>query len=609
MSATYALIIGISDYSYLDLSSGHQPGQNNLTGAINDLHSMAMLVRMMDVPAENIRVLSNPLTNANDFAAVAVGRDPVQNMNMAQASFGAATQQGILEGLKWLASKLQKNGSQGVVYYSGHSVVTESGHPALCPADVRLDPSAAHAVPDDSFNRYVARASLLSAIDEVTGGDATKIHAFLEAFATDPELMDNPRKGIVAVAESLGQEIPKGGVTRMMKYLGNMGEGIGSTGWAREKNAKDAMKWAMQLEYSPAQIHSVLHADPFTDGDSLQGLISFNKAFYQMMRDVPEESRVSIVLETCLKESPDRTLLSELYNDHTGLPLAHGNMALLSSCAMGQASKRAVFDNRWHGAFTWALVTVLSQLPVKVYKDGRSFDITTDALVGRISDLLELVGNEQRPFNSSQAFCGQWEFLGGLAGTPESVLEPVQLQEEIDAGGEGHIYELESAGLVVGWMLRTKDSTFTASGHTWDAQTEYWIWKGAVSGLTGPTPLPSFNMRRPGAAPASGGGLAAWVQAQPIPADATIQGCLSGTFTASGDTPGQTAWNVMHAGLLKARVKKLTDGLHWFRPATAPAQPRISFGGGIVLPAGQVVNWTQGPPPPGAFNKACVDSF
>jgi hypothetical protein len=609
MSATYALIIGISDYSYLDLSSGAQPGQNDLTGAQNDLRSMAMLIRMMDVPADNIRVLSNPLGNANGFEAVAMGRDPVQNMNMAQASFGPATQQGILEGLQWLASKLQKNGSQGIIYYAGHSVVTQSGHPALCPADVRLDPAHAQPVLDGDFWRYAARATLLSAIDEVTGPEPEKIHAFLNGLAAHPGALDNPRAGMAAVAESLGYTLPKGGVTRMMKYLGNMGEGLGSSGWTREKNAKEAMKWAMQLDYTPEVIQSVLHADPFADGDSLRGLISFNKAFFQMMRDVPEESRVSIVLETCLKESPGRALNTELYNDHTGLPLAHGNMALLSSCAMGQASKRAVFDNRWHGAFTWALVTVLSQLPVKVYKDGRAFGITTDDLVGRIYALLGLVGNEQRPFNSAQGICGQWEFFGGPAGTPESVLMPVRLKEEIDAGDSGHIYELESNGAVLGWLLRTKDQSFSAAGHTWQPNQEYWIWNGSVSRLTGPNPATAFNLRRPTQSQPPSAGLAGWLNAQGIPQNALIQGCPSAAFAPSSASPGANAWNVAQNGVIKARVKKLSNGLQWFRP---PGQPglRLNFGNAMVLAPGQVVQWVQAPPPPGvSFSHACEDSF
>lgn len=609
MSSTYALLIGISDYSQLDLSMGRAPGQSDLTGAQNDQHSMAMLVRMMDVPAENIRVLSSPGASANDFAAVAMGRDPVQDMNMAKAQFGPATKAGILEGLAWLASKLQRNDSQGIVYYAGHSVVTESGHPALCPMDVRLDPTAARGGMDDDIWRYMARATLLSAIDEVTGPDPQKLHAFLEAFAADVQAIEAPRDRVRAVAQELGHALPKGGLTRMMKYLGNVGEGRGSSGWTREKNAKAALQRALQLDYSPAHIHDVLHADPFADGDSLQGLISFNKAFFQMMRDVPEESRVSIVLETCLKEAPGRTLNPALYNAQTGLPMAHGNMALLSSCAYGQASKRAVFDNRWHGAFTWALVTVLSQIPVKVYKSGRAFDITTDALVERISSLLELVGNAQHPFNSAQAACGQWEFLGGDAGVPERVLEPVQLREEIDAGGEGHIYEIGSGGVVHGWLLRTK-APLTAAGKSWNAESEYWIWKSPRSSLTQPGPLNSFELRRPGQTPGGASpSLEDWVNAQNIPSSVNVQGCASGVFTASSANPGASAWNVQQGSAVKARVKALANGLHWFSPTGAPPQPRINFGGGVVLPPGQVVTWTQGPPISGSFNRACVDEF
>ena len=609
MSATYALIIGISDYSYMDLRAGREPGPNNLTGAENDLNSMAMLIRMMDVPAENMRVLSSPKADPNDFAAVAMGRAPVQDMNMAKASFGPPTQAGILEGLKWLASKLQKNGSQGIIYYAGHSVVTESGHPAMCASDAYLDPDQRQVVPDTDTSHYLQRATLLSAIDEVTGPDPHKIAAFLERFFSDPARLEQPRLWIEEVCAELGYTVPKGGLTRLMKYLGNVGPGVGSSGWTREKNATQALIALSQLGYSPEQIESVLHGDPFTDGDSLRGLVSYNKAFFQMLRDVPEESQVSIIMETCLTESHGRELNAQIYKSDHGLPLANGNMALLSSCGVGQTSKRAVFDNRWHGAFTWALVTVLSQVPVKVYKESRAFAIKTDALVKRISSLLSLVGNAQQPFNSAQYVASQWEFLGRAPQAPVYVLEPLQLREEIDAGGDGHIYELGNDGLILGWLLRTADQSVVAAGHTWLPNQEYWIWNGTVSGLTGPNPIKTFCLRRPSQSPPPGAGLAGWLDAQGIPANALIQGCASAAFSDTTQSPGPVAWTVVQNGAVKARVKRLPNGLQWFRP---PGQNgvRLNFGAAIVLPPGQVVQWVEAPPPPGVtFAHACEDTF
>lgn len=532
MSKTFALIIGVQDYSQLDRSLRQPQGTSDLRGAGNDVSSMAMLVRMMDVPARNIRVLTNPLSRPNDFDSVAEGRDPVQSMNMTDASYGYATKQGILDGFRWLADNLQADGSQGIIYFSGHSIVTRGGHPALCPADVHRAPPTA-TVPMAEHWPYIYQATLLSAVNEVVGtSDASVIMAFLDRFLADRSQLDTPRRWAKQCAEQIGVQPTNEGLSRFMKYLGADGPGIGSApGTERRDNAARILHQCADHTYTEAIIESVLHGDPFTDDDPLRNLISFNKAWVQCMRDVPEESQVHILLETCLKEEPGRMILDD-YKRY-GVPFAHGNIVLFASCDLGQASNLAVFDNRWHGAFTWSMVSLLSQTAVNIGPDGRSFAINYAALTGKIQSLLGLMDFTQTPRLWAQHEAQRYEVLGRAPGTVDARLDPVRIEEEINAGAGGHIFQIKSGGVAKGWFLRTHNDEITAGPYTFDADSEYWIWT-AGNLLQAGTP---FEFRRPDLVPSQGNDLDSWVQAQNLPTGLSPIKFDSLEFGGSGLSP------------------------------------------------------------------------
>lgn len=606
---TFALLIGVADYSTLDRSTGRPMGHSDLPGALNDLRSMAMLVRMMEVPAANIRVLSSPLSSPNAFAAVANGRDPAIDMNMAQAQFGPATHDAILESLDWLSAQLQAPNTQGVVYFSGHSVVSTSGHPALAPSDTRRDLDDVRVVPCKDFDSWMPRAVLVSAVEQVTGPSAQRIQRFIDALLGAP--FDDLRARALQLAEA--QELPdaEAGVERFMRDLGNMGDDGGATGSGRDKKAAQAVKWAGQVSYSLLEIESVLYGDAFTDEDPLRGLISFNRAFFQRLRKLPETNPVQILLETGLQEQPERALAP--YYERGEVPLAHGNMAMLAGCQLRQASQMAVFDNRWHGAFTWALVSLLSKTTVKLYAGHRSFDVSYGKLTQDISALLRLMRIEQTPLLSAAKGAKgakDWEVLGKAPERSKRELPPVIKPKQLNGGNTGHIFQvLDAEGAALGWMIRTpNNSDVVAKGVTWTQKREYWVWNGDV------TPWATTTLRLVRPPGTATGGLAGWINMpEGVPHAPAHLSAPAAPFTNSDKTPGGPGWNVSfkepgpNVGPMLARVQKSGTTLTWFRVGGAPGW--LQFGTGPVAPAGREIVWTYTAAPPSdvTYGSSCED--
>ncbi len=232
MSKTFALLIGVQDYALLDRSTHHPQGSRDLSGALNDLSSMAMLVRMMGVEASHVRILSTPRMGPNDFAAVAMGRDPIQNMNMADAAFGFADKQSIVDGLTWLADQLQAHrDAQAIVYFSGHTVVTQAGHPCLAAADTqRQHPQAGGEDVADprAVQTYLERSDLLCALDEVLGtSDPALMTRLVTALCDKPaELRRRPRARVAECARDLGKPPTRKGLSRFTEALANVGDDV-----------------------------------------------------------------------------------------------------------------------------------------------------------------------------------------------------------------------------------------------------------------------------------------------------------------------------------------------------------------------------------------------
>jgi len=568
---TFALLMGVSDYTRLDSSARNALGTSDLRGALGDVRSMASLVRLMGVPADHVRVLTAPRVDANHFPSVVVGRARPVDMNMTDATMRHATAAEIRSGLAWLAEQLRSHeGAQGIVYFSGHSVVTTSGQLALAAMDTRR--GGGGPTPDigspqglgapDAWWRCFSMSGLVKRVAGVLG--TTNGNAVLDAIVDVTNRIPCPVSDVVDVLASHGADTTSRRTRDLLRDLVQMtGVGGDFRAW------HEARHWGL----TATQAETLLHTDPMAHDVQLDGLVSFLHATATSLFPLPEDRAITFIFETCLSGGQGRTLSPETrrYN----VPTAHGNAALLTSCRLGENSVAGVFDNRWSGAFTHALSAVLSQRTVHVTDAGRCFDLSYGELQARIADVLrplDFVGQHSQMW--AQGWVGRWPVFG-QAGWLDPALQadtlaPVRAKEEIHPGTTGTIYVVERLnGENLGHLVVTAGEEVPlhlASGtHTFMPHTETWT-QGVPSG--------TFQLARP----ANPGGdphqLQSWVQANITVLPASMVVFQSGQF---GQGPGGPV-SVLGAHLV---VKRVEGG--------GPPGPPMAF----VTRVGSGLKWHQ----------------
>lgn len=118
-----ALFVGVADYSAFDVSIGDAPGASDLSGALADALAFYRICRELEIPAENMRILTSPRLDAKKEGIPA-------------ACLGDATRASILDGLAWLAGRLSAEGRPpGLFTYSGHGDTLEGQGLVICPSD------------------------------------------------------------------------------------------------------------------------------------------------------------------------------------------------------------------------------------------------------------------------------------------------------------------------------------------------------------------------------------------------------------------------------------------------------------------------------------------
>lgn len=141
-----ALLVGVDDYTAYDTSIGNAPGASDLRGALADVQSWYVIARRLGIPADQIEVRTSPVLSAADMPIDATG-----------TSFGPATREAILDGVRALGARLGSGGlAQGLLTWSGHGAANDNGA-LLCPSDV-TGPALAEAI------SYPALAEALDAV-------------------------------------------------------------------------------------------------------------------------------------------------------------------------------------------------------------------------------------------------------------------------------------------------------------------------------------------------------------------------------------------------------------------------------------------------------------
>lgn len=130
-AATYAVIVGIDDYSVYDRSASQAAGTSDLSGAVNDALEWARLCQALGVRSEDIRLHLNPTVESSRLARV-VGRGQPMTQR-------AATRAKVLGSVGWLRERLARSpASRGLLVFAGHGDLADDGSLVLCAADTRL---------------------------------------------------------------------------------------------------------------------------------------------------------------------------------------------------------------------------------------------------------------------------------------------------------------------------------------------------------------------------------------------------------------------------------------------------------------------------------------
>lgn len=129
---SYALLIGINDYSAYDDSAGLPAKTTDLRGAVHDVRQYWRMARALGIPARNIRVVCAP-SGGKPLNATALPWE-------SGAHVTGASLADIEAGLDWLASKLDTSGvSGGIVSVSTHGSYDAARGSLICASDTRLD--------------------------------------------------------------------------------------------------------------------------------------------------------------------------------------------------------------------------------------------------------------------------------------------------------------------------------------------------------------------------------------------------------------------------------------------------------------------------------------
>jgi hypothetical protein len=285
-------------------------------------------------------------------------------------------------------------------------------------------------------------------------------------YATAAEI----RAGVAWLAERLRADPSARGIVYMS----------GHSSWiVRDGTSKPA--------FCPADVGVPREAD-------LPGALSYDE-MAMPFADIPDSQSLFVVLDTCFEEGATRTLT------RTGaepaaytFPLRERDLVIAAS-EMGEKSYSRVFDGVWHGAFTWALATILGQYPLNLSRRGRWFDVHYGELMDKITMFLGALSIEQKPTlhwaRDSRENRRAWPAFGELDWQPEGRILPSRDDSEVDGGEIGWGYTIKQGASKLGTLIVTTNQR-QVNGHTFEANTDFWFFLPGVSGL----PAGNFQLER-----------------------------------------------------------------------------------------------------------------
>ena len=161
------------------------------------------------------------------------------------------------------------------------------------------------------------------------------------------------------------------------------------------------------------------------------------------------------------------------------------DLVLAATSSAGLSYER-VFHGNWHGAFTWAVTSVLGRWMRSPTGDGGAvIDLSYQHLAERAAALLEALAIDQPPVLEVSPKLRDIPLFAPLDGDEPVApatgkVEMQQDSKEIDGGIEYILYDIYDTSTKkkrLGYLMVTGPNwSGTVHGQTWEANKEYWIW-------------------------------------------------------------------------------------------------------------------------------------
>ncbi len=213
-------------------------------------------------------------------------------------------------------------------------------------------------------------------------------------------------------------------------------------------------------------------------------------------------------------------------------PALRAHDRILGACRASQNAREYTFQTVWHGAFTWALTSVLNRWGIAHDEGGiRYVGISYGELLTRAHHLLVADA-----FNQAPTFSGPdgeaavpFAYPSGPKTAPDVTRPMPSPIEELDPGTDLGVYAITNVGgTILGYVVSVADEDVTIGGNTWKSKREYWCW-------TNGSPFPgTFVVKPDGTTPPSTispGSATAVYESKPFPSS-----------TGQGDPPNAGIW-------------------------------------------------------------------
>lgn len=220
-------------------------------------------------------------------------------------------------------------------------------------------------------------------------------------------------------------------------------------------------------------------------GDALENAISF-PALSDALNAVVPKHALTVVIDAChagamASRFGRLDVGRRSIGAGGGVPVFRRGDRVLCAAGPLQTAEEYHFQGQWHGAFTWALTTILGRWGIGEQDGTRYFGIPYGELLDRAGDLLRAAAFTQSPRGAGLVDQSEVPFgWPSVANAPDGGDAKCGPTIELDPGEGLGIYAIyaRTTTTIIGYVMAVGSANYASGGHTWLANTEYWYWLG-----------------------------------------------------------------------------------------------------------------------------------